>query len=123
MAKLISAIKIHGGKHYLARKIISLMPKHRHYVEPYAGGLSVLLNRDPEDNNLWLPPHSGVSEIVNDLNQDLTNFWQVLQDQDSFNKFKRIMDAIPFSQIEFERAQKWLAENIDPIARAVCFFI
>lgn len=123
MAFLLSAIKIHGGKHYMARRIISLMPKHCHYVEPYAGGLSVLLNRDPEDKNLWLASHPGVSEVVNDLNQDLTNFWQVLQDVKSFAEFHRIIEAVPFSQIEFERAQKLLSPKQDPVSRAVCFFI
>lgn len=28
-------IKFHGGKHYLASKIVALMPPHIHYVEPY----------------------------------------------------------------------------------------
>jgi site-specific DNA-adenine methylase len=30
----------------LAKKIIELMPRHLHYVEAYAGGLAVLLERD-----------------------------------------------------------------------------
>jgi tetratricopeptide (TPR) repeat protein len=38
-------LKTHGGKHYLASRIVALMPRHLHYVEPYAGGLSVLLAR------------------------------------------------------------------------------
>ena len=33
---LSSPLKWHGGKHYLAKKIIELMPPHLHYVEPYA---------------------------------------------------------------------------------------
>ena len=61
-------LKTHGGKHYLAQKIIALMPAHTHFVEPYAGGLAVLLAKDPE----------GVSEVVNDLDGNITNFWQVL---------------------------------------------
>lgn len=30
-------LKWHGGKHYLAKRIIKLMPLHIHYVEPYFG--------------------------------------------------------------------------------------
>ena len=36
-------LKWHGGKYYLASKIIGLMPSHLHYVEPYFGGGAVLL--------------------------------------------------------------------------------
>lgn len=49
MSKLTGPLKWHGGKSYLADWIISLMPKHLHYVEPYAGGLAVLLAKDPND--------------------------------------------------------------------------
>ena len=42
MATVSKPLKWHGGKHYLADRIISLIPPHTHYVEPYAGGLSVL---------------------------------------------------------------------------------
>src|SRR3954470_20390106 len=87
-------LKWHGGKHYLAPKIVALMPPHTHYVEPFAGGLSVLLARNPE----------GVSEVVNDLDRDLTNFWRVLQRDDLFVLFRRTLDATPFSEVEWRDA-------------------
>ena len=52
------------------------MPPHLHYVEPFFGGGAVLLARDPEDDGLWLFPHKGVSEVVNDINGQLINFWR-----------------------------------------------
>ena len=57
-------LKWHGGKGYLAKWIISLMPPHVHYVEPFFGGGAVLLEKEPE----------GVSEVVNDVNAELSNF-------------------------------------------------
>ena len=54
-----SPLKWHGGKSYLAGRIVAMMPAHTHYVEPYAGGLSVLLAKEPE----------GVSEVVTDLDR------------------------------------------------------
>jgi site-specific DNA-adenine methylase len=36
--KLSPPLKYHGGKQYLANKILSLFPPHVHYVEPSAGG-------------------------------------------------------------------------------------
>ena len=62
-------LKTHGGKRYLAKRIVSLMPTHTHYVEPYAGGLAVLFGKSPE----------GISEVVNDLDGRFTNFWRFLK--------------------------------------------
>ena len=45
-------LKWWGGKSYLADWIISLMPKHLHYVEPYAGGLAVLLDNKLSNDRL-----------------------------------------------------------------------
>src|SRR4051794_29514866 len=91
-------LKWHGGKHYLARKLIALMPPHTHYVEPYAGGLAVLLAK----------PCDGISEVVNDLNGDLTTFWRVLQDANLFRRFQRRVQAIPFSEQEWQDAKQLL---------------
>jgi DNA adenine methylase len=114
-AKLTPPLKWHGGKHYLAPKIVPLMPPHLHYVEPYAGGLAVLLARDPD----------GVSEVVNDLNGDLTNFWRVLQEPDTFERFRRTVEAVPFSEAEWQHARDQLqAEpDADPVRRAGWFFV
>lgn len=104
-------MKWHGGKHYLAKKIISLFPSRTEwltYVEPYAGGLSVLLANDP----------TGKSEIVNDIDSRLTNFWQVLQNANTFSEFQRIVSVTPFSQEEFNRP--YCGTNIE---KAVRFFV
>jgi DNA adenine methylase len=121
-ASLTQPLKYFGGKGYLAKRIIDLMPPHLHYVEPYAGGLAVLLARDPYDERLWLPPHKGVSEVVNDVDLRLTNFWEVLADPDRFERFRRIVEAIPLSQPGWEKARAHRYGS-DPVADAVAFFV
>src|SRR5262249_53588545 len=54
------AVKWHGGKHYLARRILARLPAHRRYVEPFAGGLSVLLNKRPASVEVAADLHPGL---------------------------------------------------------------
>src|ERR1700740_1699849 len=119
--RLTQPLKWHGGKHYLARRIVALMPPHLHYVEPYAGGLAVLLARDPEDPRLWLDPHRGVSEVGNDLDGRLTNFWRGLRDQELFPQFVRAVQAMPFARGEWEAAAQH-DHGCDPVEDAMAFF-
>ncbi len=123
MSSVNPPLKWHGGKHYLARKFVALMPRHLHYVEPYFGGGAVLLARDTEDSSLWLPPHQGVSEVVNDINGRLVNFWRVLQDPRTFEQFRRIVEAIPVSRVEWAKAHAHHHDEKDRVADAVAFFV
>jgi DNA adenine methylase len=99
------------------------MPPHLHFVEPFAGGLAVLLARDPDDPRLWLPGHKGVSEVVNDLDGRLVNFWRVIRDEEMFPRFRRQVEAVQLSRDEWEAAQAHEYSKGDPVADAVAFFI
>jgi DNA polymerase-1 len=122
---LTSPIKWHGGKSYQVRGIVALMPNHLHYVEPYAGALWVLLARDPNDMRFKVGEKShecGASEVVNDLNGNLTNFWRVLQGPEDVDRFRLVVEAMPFSEREWQDAAERLADP-DPVVRAVAFFV
>ncbi len=105
-------LKWHGGKHYLAAKIVALMPAHTHYVEAYAGGLSVLLSKDPQ----------GVSEVANDIDGHLANFWSVLRSPVEFAEFRRLCEATPFSESVWESIGSTFTDP-NPIDRAWKFFV
>ncbi|MGD9126640.1 MAG: DNA adenine methylase [Planctomycetia bacterium] len=124
---LTPPLKWHGGKSYLANWIISLMPKHLHYVEPYGGGMAVLLAKNPFDPELqWgeVSYERGCSEVVNDLNRELMNFWKVLQDEATFEKFQRTVEVTPFAQPEWGDALTRMIpkEELD-VEAAVAFFV
>jgi DNA adenine methylase len=111
---LDSPLKWHGGKSYLASRIVALFPEHTHYVEPYFGGGSVLLSRNPE----------GVSEVVNDLNGGLTNFWKVLRDEGDFERFRRLVEATPFNESDFVESEVMLEfPPADKVMWAWAFFV
>lgn len=60
----------YGGKQMLATSIAAMFTEHTHYVEPYAGGLSVLLAKRPSR-----------LETVNDLDGDIVHFWRILRER------------------------------------------
>lgn len=107
-------IKWHGGKTYLASRIIELMPKHVHYVEPFFGGGAVFFRKPNEQ----IESHS---EVINDLYGELANFWKVLQSQADFPEFERRVSLTPFSKPVWHDAMESNATNC--VDRAVAFFI
>ena len=64
----------YGGKQVLAKQIISMIPKHILYVEPFFGGGAVFFTKPPSK-----------SEMINDTNGELINFYKVMK-----NDFKKL---------------------------------
>jgi len=87
----------------------------------------VLLEKDPFDPAKYWGNKSyeqGVSEVVNDIHRELTNFWRVLQREDTFAVFQRAIEATPFSQVEWGEAEarQQPVRDLD-VEAAVAFFI
>ena len=85
-------LRWHGGKWRLAPWIVSLMPPHQVYVEPFGGAASVLL-RKPRAK----------SEIYNDLDSAVVNLFRVLRGPDA-DRLIREVALTPFARAEFEVA-------------------
>jgi DNA adenine methylase len=67
---------------------------------------------------------TGHFRVVNDINLELTNFWRVLQGEKTFASFRRIVEAIPFSQVEWKEAEAKLQPIKPPdVDAAVAFFV
>lgn len=113
---LNSPVTRYGGKFKLAPRLVAMMPPHLHYVEPYAGALHVLFAKPA---SLF----EGHSEVVNDLDGHLTNFWEVMRDEILFPAFCRQAEAIPFSESEFQAALVRIGRTADPVVRAVSWFV
>lgn len=65
-------VTYYGGKQKIAKRIVDLLPKHRRYVEPFAGGLAVFYAKPSA--------MSPDGEVVNDLDGRIANFWKQLRD-------------------------------------------
>jgi DNA adenine methylase len=59
-----------GGKQNLSKKIVSLIPEHTAYVEPFFGGGAVFFAKEPS-----------IVEVINDLSGEVVNFYRVVKTQ------------------------------------------
>lgn len=94
MTNLSLAIRYPGSKKRLANWIISYMPPHRLYCEPYGGSGAVMMEK----------PRS-TSEIYNDLDDRLVNLFRVLQCPEQSQLLYRRLRWTPFSRREYEIAR------------------
>lgn len=95
-------LRYHGGKWSLAPWIISHMPPHRIYVEPFGGGGSVLLRKS-----------RSYAEIYNDLDGELVNLFRVARDNG--DDLRRALELTPFARDEFIESY---VETSDPVEQA-----
>ncbi|WP_262491066.1 DNA adenine methylase [Mycobacterium simiae] len=93
-----------GGKQKIAATIAAMLPEHTHYVEPYAGGLSVLLAKKPSR-----------LETVNDIDGDIVHFWRILRDRP--DELARVCALTPHSRAERREALN-RPSDLDDLERA-----
>ena len=93
-----------GGKTAVAERIVSMLPPHEHYVEPFAGSLAVLLAKPPSP-----------IETVSDLDGDLVNFWRTLRDRPE--ELIRACSLTPHSRAEYEAAYEVTADDLERARR------
>lgn len=102
-----------GGKSKLADWIVSIMPDHHCYCEPFGGMAGLLINK----------PRSEV-EVYNDLDSHLYNFFKVLRDRP--DELVEWLQHQPYSrEYHYEYAEKFYGDDEmpdDSVARAGIFF-
>jgi len=91
-----------GGKGKLVQKLIPMIPRHRTYVEVFAGGCSLLFAK-----------RTSPIEIINDVDSHIVNFYRVLRDEDMFKEFKELCEKTPFSREEFLKFRAELREDTE----------
>lgn len=102
----------YGGKTKSVKFLLPLIPKHKTYVEVFAGSAALLFAKE----------RSKV-EILNDINKDLVNFYRVLRDEQLYDILTRMLITTPYSKTELRNAYMMLPTTTDPVKRAYYFFI
>ena len=97
-------IRYHGGKWKLAEWIISNLPPHRVYVEPFGGAASVLMRKN-----------RSYCEVYNDLDGEVVNLFRVMRNPDTASRLRDMLELTPFAREEFAAAY---SISSDPIEQA-----
>lgn len=97
----------YGGKQTLAPFIISLIPEHTLYAEPFTGGGAVFFQKPPSK-----------CEVLNDTNGELTNFYMVIRNQ--FKKLQVLIQDTLHSRDAYRRAEViyYNTDMFDEVRRA-----
>ncbi|MGN0512718.1 MAG: DNA adenine methylase [Lachnospiraceae bacterium] len=99
-SKMKSVLKYPGAKNRLAPWICKYIPAHDVYLEPFAGSLAVLFHKERSH-----------IETVNDLDGEITNFFQILRDNE--RELERLISLTPFSRREYEMAYEPCIDNVE----------
>lgn len=105
---MIGPLPYIGGKRRIAKRIVSLIPPHTTYVEPFCGGAQVFFHK----------PRSQV-EVLNDLDGEVVNFLRVSQRHP--NELARLLRWQPASRQMFEWHQRPPSPSLTDIERAARF--
>lgn len=98
-------IRLIGSKGRVRKRLVSMMPTHRVYAEPFVGTGTVLLGKPPVN-----------VEMVNDLNGEIANLLVVLRDQ--AKELSRMLERTPACQRIYNDLTKQAAEELDAVPRA-----
>jgi DNA adenine methylase len=107
---LRSPLRWVGGKYRVREKIIAKFPEHQCYVELFSGAAWVLFGK---------PPETSKSEVLNDLDGELINFWRVVKHRPA-----EFTEAASWLLASRELFEEWRPLNSvgGEISRAVRFY-
>ncbi len=106
---MVGPLSYLGGKNRLAKKIISVIPEHTAYIEPFCGGAQVFFHKEPSR-----------VEVLNDLDEEIFNFLRVCQLH--HGELVRYIQFSIASRKWFELFQNQNPAVLSDIQRAARFF-
>lgn len=112
MKKVLSPFRYYGSKARLMKHIVRLLPPHRLYVSGFGGSGSDITCKKPS-----------FQEIYNDLNENLVNFFRVLNDREQYGRLLSLVAGSPLSRGIHTDCQRIVRHgHKDPVMRAFAVF-
>jgi DNA adenine methylase len=103
-----------GSKVGMLDIILPNIPPHEHYIEPFAGAASVFFAKPLARLN-----------TLNDIDENIVNFFRVLQDPEKSKALLRRLRYTPYSRSEYRRACRILhfGRSSNEVMRAWAFYV
>lgn len=101
-----SVLKYPGAKNRIAPWICEYIPEHNVYLEPFAGSLAVLFNKQRSH-----------IETVNDIDGEIVNFFLMLRDRSA--ELERAIKYTPFARDEYKAAYEISDDDLERARRFV----
>ncbi len=94
--------------------ILPNIPEHKYYVEPFCGTAIVYLHKQPAK-----------ASTLNDIDENIVNFFRVLQDRKKTQELLRRLRYTPFAKAEYRKACLLLSSgrDLDDVTRAWAFYV
>lgn len=94
----------YGGKQALSRQIVPLIPAHRVYLEPFAGGAAVLFAKRRAER-----------ETLNDADGQVMAFWRVLRDRP--DELAAAIATTPYARSEWRDSRAEASDDLEAARR------
>lgn len=100
------ALDYFGGKWKHAARIIETFPEHKTFVDVFCGAASITL-RKPRSKN----------EIINDVNDELVNFFSILRDRNL--ELRLALEKTPYGRSEYYACREPADDDLERARRTV----
>lgn len=109
-------ITYYGGKQTIASYVVSLIPSHKIYVEPFFGGGAVFFAKNyPQYSNDYI-------EVINDKDERVVNFYRVCRDYELFKQLQhKVKYTLHCRETYKEAKEKLNSEN--EVEKAWAFWV
>jgi DNA adenine methylase len=94
-----------GGKYFMMRTLLPLVPVHRRYVEVFGGGASLLFHKEKSE-----------IEVYNDIDKGLFHFFHTLRTQPQ--ELVKYLELVPYSRNEYNYARATWEDEEDEVVKA-----
>lgn len=111
MHKVKKPFAWYGGKETLASTLVSLLPIHKVYVEPFAGSAALLFAKEPSP-----------IEVINDLDSGVVNFMRVLRNPEQAAELQYLLTLTPYSREEYYDCLEQWDDEADSVEKARQWF-
>lgn len=105
-------LTIMGGKRYMLKHILPLIPKHTTYIEVFAGAALLFFAKEPSS-----------VEVLNDIDDNITNFYTVLRNYGKATRLFFLANLTPHSRSAFIECRTALNICDNDVMRAWRFFV